>query len=99
MENPLIMGANEASVLSQAALWPNPTTGDLNLALITLAEGAVDLAIYDVNGRLVRNERRTAALGRSQHVVNANALPAGVYTLRATDRNGKAISLRFVKAD
>ena len=99
VQNPLIMGANEASVLSQAALWPNPTTGDLNLALVTLAEGAVDIAIYDVNGRLVRNERRNATMGRSQHVVNAHALPAGVYTLRATDRQGEAISLRFVKAD
>ena len=99
VQNPLVMGVNDASTLTNAALWPNPTTGDLNLSLVTLAEGAVDIAIYDVNGRLVQNERRTAAMGRSQHVVNADALHAGVYTLRALDQQGKAISLRFVKAN
>lgn len=99
VQNPLVMGASETSALSQAAIWPNPTTGELNLALVSLAEGAVDIAILDVNGRLVQSDRRTAAMGRSQSVVNANALPAGVYTLRATDRDGKAISLRFVKVD
>jgi len=99
VQNPLVMGVNDASALTNAALWPNPTTGDLNLALVTLAGGAVDIAIHDVNGRMVRNERRTASLGRSQFVVNTNALPAGVYTLRAMDQNGKAISLRFVKSN
>lgn len=97
VQNPLVMGVNDASLLSQAAIWPNPSSGDLNLAMISLADGLIDISIHDVSGRLVLRESRAIATGRNQHSLDARALPAGVYTLRASDANGKAISLRFVK--
>ncbi|MFZ1691685.1 MAG: PKD domain-containing protein [Flavobacteriales bacterium] len=99
VQNPLTMAVSEASTLSNAALWPNPTTGELNLALVSLSNGAIDIAIHDVSGRVVLSERRTVATGRNQHSFNADALPAGMYTLRAMDQKGKAISLRFVKSN
>jgi len=99
VQNPMILAVSDASMISNAALWPNPTTGELNLALVSLTDGAVDITINDVSGRVVQFDRRTASMGRSQHSINTDALPAGLYTLRAADRNGKAISLRFVKAD
>lgn len=99
VQNPLVMGVSDAAMLSQAAIWPNPSSGELNLALISLADGLIDISILDVSGRLVLRESRAIATGRNQHSLDARALPAGVYTLRAADRSGKAISLRFVKAD
>lgn len=99
VQNPLTLAVSEASTLSNAALWPNPTTGELNLALVSLSNGAIDIAIHDVSGRVVLSERRTVATGRNQHSFNADALPAGMYTLRAMDQKGKAISLRFVKSN
>ena len=65
--------------------------------MISLADGLIDISIHDVSGRLVLRESRAIATGRNQHSLDARALPAGVYTLRASDANGKAISLRFVK--
>ncbi|HRD53400.1 MAG TPA: PKD domain-containing protein [Flavobacteriales bacterium] len=99
VQNPLTLAVGEESTLSNAALWPNPTTGELNLALVSLSDGAIDIAIHDVSGRVVLNARRSATIGRSQHSFDTSELPSGLYTMRATDRNGKAISLRFVKAD
>ncbi|MBK9147349.1 MAG: T9SS type A sorting domain-containing protein [Flavobacteriales bacterium] len=99
VQNPLVMGVSDAAMLSQAAIWPNPSSGELNLAAVSLADGLIDISIHDVSGRLVLRESRAMATGRNQHSLDARALPAGVYTLRAADRTGKAISLRFVKAD
>lgn len=99
VQNPLTLAVSEASTLSNVALWPNPTTGELNLALVSLSDGAIDIAIHDVSGRVVLSERRTVAMGRNQHSLNADALPAGMYTVRAMDQKGKAISLRFVKSN
>lgn len=97
VQNPLVMGMSDASVQSQAALWPNPTADELNLALISLVNGIVEVSILDASGRLLLRESRTVITGRNQHSLDTRALPAGVFTLRATDAQGMAISLRFVK--
>jgi hypothetical protein len=47
----------------------------------------------------VRQESRAMNAGRSQYHFDITDLPAGIYTLRATDRNGSRISIRFVKAE
>jgi hypothetical protein len=97
VQNPLTTGVSDASALRHAALWPNPASGDLNLALVSLAPGNVDITIHDVNGRLVQRDRLANTVGRNQYGLSVAALHSGVYTLRAVDGQGKAISLRFVK--
>ncbi len=98
VQNPLTTSMAELQDLSHAAIWPNPSNGDLNLALVSTADGPLSIRFFDVNGREVRQESRAMNAGRSQHRFDIADLPAGIYTLRATDRNGSSLSIRFVKA-
>ncbi|MBL7980468.1 MAG: PKD domain-containing protein [Flavobacteriales bacterium] len=99
VQNPLTTSIADMQELTNAAIWPNPSNGDLNLALVATADGLLRVSFFDVNGREVRQESRTMNAGRSQHRFDTNDLPAGIYTLRATDSKGHNISIRFVKAD
>jgi hypothetical protein len=99
VQNPLTTSITEMQELTNAAIWPNPSNGDLNLALVATADGLLRVSFFDVNGREVRQETRTMNAGRSQHRFDTTDLPAGIYTLRATDSKGHNISIRFVKAD
>jgi hypothetical protein len=99
VQNPLTTSMAEMTELTNAAIWPNPSNGDLNLALVATAEGLLNVSLFDVNGREVRQESRTMNAGRSQHRFDTNDLPAGLYTLHATDSKGRSISIRFVKAE
>jgi|GEM_PF-1333036 hypothetical protein len=99
VQNPLTTSMAEMTELTNAAIWPNPSNGDLNLALVATAEGLLNVSFFDVNGREVRQESRTMNAGRSQHRFDTNDLPAGLYTLHATDSKGRSISIRFVKAE
>jgi len=98
IQNPITTSMGELQDLSHAAIWPNPSNGGLNLALLSVADGPVGVSFFDVNGREVRQESRTMNAGRSQHLFDITDLPSGIYTLRATDRNGRSLSIRFVKA-
>ena len=54
--------------------------------------------VLDVNGREVAQVQRTLASGRNQQLLDVKALPAGMYTVRVTDRSsGTITSLRFVR--
>jgi PKD repeat protein len=99
IQNPLTTSMAELQDLSHAAIWPNPSNGDLDLALVSVADGPLRVSFLDVNGREVRQESRAMNAGRSQHHFDITDLPAGIYTLRATDRNGSSLSIRFVKAE
>lgn len=99
VQNPLTTSMAELQDLSHAAIWPNPSNGDLDLALVSVADGPLRVSFFDVNGREVRQESRTMNAGRSQHHFDITDLPSGIYTLRATDSKGHNISIRFVKAD
>lgn len=97
VQNPLTTSVSEVPALSSVALWPNPATDELNMALVALADGSLNVTLFDVNGREVRQENRAINAGRNQHRFDISELPAGLYTARATDRNGNSISLRFAK--
>ncbi len=78
-------------------LSPNPTGGTLTL------EGKVDepttlrLAVYDLQGRLVRNlTRLRLEVGTYREKVDLGSLAAGNYILRAQSRGGEQ-NLPFIK--
>lgn len=97
VQNPITLGTSDAAMFTDAALWPNPASEAINLALIARADGPMAISVIDASGREVLRTSRTLAAGRSQHSIGIDALPGGIYTLRATDRSGNAINLRFAK--
>ncbi len=70
------------------ALYPNPATDTLTCLLALPSAGAVELALYDISGRLVI-ERRIEATEPSEMeaILDVSGLASGVYTLRASMGN------------
>lgn len=83
--------APAAPVLADLQVYPNPSTGDLNVSVRTHAPASVRLHVYDLHGRALAH-----ADGRSNGApidVPTLALPAGVYAV-AIDINGKPAGVK-----
>jgi hypothetical protein len=99
VRDPLATGITEAVIAEDGlALWPNPVNDQLNIALTGTLSGTVDVQVLDLNGRLVRSERRSLMSGRNQLQLSTADLDAGLYLLRLGNSN-TTISRRFVKVD
>lgn len=59
---------------------PNPATNNVN---INVSEKSVQLAVYDMMGRVVRNEN----LSNGSNILSIEELPAGLYLLRFSGPN------------
>ena len=66
-------------------LWPNPTTGDINISAPDL-QGA-SLEIFDATGRTVLRTDNLQTLGGAVQIP-LHALPVGAYTMRIATANG-----------
>jgi hypothetical protein len=93
-------GANniQENAFGDIALWPNPAVDELNIAMVSEMHGAVEVTITDLNGRVVRSERRTLNNGRNQLRLNMEDLGAGLYLLRIGN-DASTVSLRFAKTN
>ncbi|MBK7383666.1 MAG: T9SS type A sorting domain-containing protein [Flavobacteriales bacterium] len=98
VHNGLTTALPEVPAISELHAWPNPANEDLYVALNARFDGAAMITILDVNGREVAQVQRTLSAGSNQQRIDVAALPAGMYTVRVTDRSsGTITSLRFVR--
>ncbi len=72
-------------VPATASVFPNPTTDRLTLELSSGHTGAVDLIIYDMNGRPVRQEQILKDDLQSTTELSVGSLPSGMYQLRVIE--------------
>lgn len=79
--------------------WPNPTAGTTTIAFSLPAMANVDVALYDVMGRMVRHlASGVYPAGVTSLVLNGGELPAGLYLLRASANNAtRTLTLRILK--
>lgn len=77
--------------------YPIPLQDWLTVDATAPADGALEVALYDATGRLVRRDKLTAVAGLNTWRVPVGTLPAGSYTLRATLNGGETVSYRLVK--
>ncbi|MFZ6051041.1 T9SS type A sorting domain-containing protein [Halocola ammonii] len=76
----------------QVAVYPNPTTGLLNLALE--GDRQVEVSVVDITGK--QWIRKTVSSATTQ--LNLTELPAGMYIVRMVDQDsGKAIFKKIIK--
>lgn len=70
-------------------VYPNPTTGIAYITYTTTdASERVQLDVYDLYGKLVRNVcNATQASGEHTHVLDASALSNGLYYIRLQNGN------------
>jgi hypothetical protein len=96
VQAPLITGVQDVTVAGNVALWPNPVSEDLNVAVTDALAGTVEVTVLDMSGRVVLAERRSFSNGRNQLTLPTAQLAPGLYTLRMG--NGTAATTqRFVK--
>ncbi|CAN5121138.1 S8 family serine peptidase [soil metagenome] len=77
-------------------IYPNPTDSMLTLSFKKLPDGAVDLSIYDVQGRLLSNPVGSLNWQLNPVDISLSSLPAGTYLLKVkTSTTIK--TFRFVK--
>jgi hypothetical protein len=75
------------------AVFPNPSNGDFTL--VAARDGAAELELLDLGGRVALRERVTLNSGERHALHLAGSLARGVYSLRITDASGTT-ALRVV---
>ena len=97
MVSSLVGLAENNALNSQMQLFPNPTTGVVNVTLAEeAAKGNVAIQITDVLGKVVATQQR-GANGQSTFSFDLSKLPNGVYMARISTDNASAVQ-RFVIA-
>jgi hypothetical protein len=69
----------------EVSVFPNPATDMIRVHTAVPMNGAVTIAVVDLQGRVVREVRNAWS---EQMIVNVAELPAGLYNVVATDANG-----------
>ncbi len=75
----------------QFSMFPNPTSGDLNIAAGTAISS---IRVFNMLGQQVIG---VSNLGRESLVLPTTQLSTGIYIISATDANGNTVSSRFIK--
>lgn len=76
-------------------VYPNPTTGNLNVEYYSKVSGTVRLKVIDVNGKtlyIISNDART---GNNNYSLNLRNLSPGTYVLELSS-NGNVEKVKFV---
>jgi uncharacterized repeat protein (TIGR03803 family) len=76
-------------------VYPNPANQRVSLE-VSLSGRSTQFFIYNAEGRLIRSEQRSGALGRNLFVFNIADLQKGIYYLRYEDEN-KLKEIAFIK--
>lgn len=87
---------NDTKGILITALSPNPVNSKATLVINAARPGAVNFAIQDMMGRLVKQWQENITEGSNTITINAATLPAGIYHLAAANEDSKTV-MRFVK--
>lgn len=90
-ELPMFPDANEWIKIS-----PNPVSDEATIRIYRERRGQTELAITDLNGRVVYNKTITTSTGVQTHKVSLPQLSRGVYFLKAVS-DDKEATVKFVK--
>ena len=71
------------------SLYPNPSTGLVNLSLNVETAGQLNIEIFDISGRLVFNEILNAAEGNLNRAIDLSGVDSGVYFVKVTSDSGE----------
>jgi len=78
-----IVGVEEGE-LTSASMYPNPTSGVLNISIPSSVDGNVELRLMDVAGSLVESHVVTAGINS----LDLSSISKGVYLVQLTSQNG-----------
>lgn len=88
--DPLIIGIAEHSEETQISIFPNPTTGIINIK--TPFSEKTQIEIFDVLGKTIYQ----TTFSTSENTINLSQFPKGVYSLKASSGNKFNTSQKIV---
>jgi subtilisin family serine protease len=91
----LTLSVEKAAVKNTLKVYPNPANSVLHIAFDKQANNTV-ITINDVTGKIVYSKEAGTLAGGSEHVVNMENNPAGIYILRIVS-NGEEAVYKIVK--
>lgn len=97
VEAPAVRYQNMITQNNRIAVYPNPTTGIFNLKLPgTIQNGAIQVKLYDVSGRIVMANRIEVWESLQAVPMNIQKLGRGVYTL-VCENGSEIYDVKIVK--
>lgn len=72
----------------KVSVFPNPFTNKIIVRSNSIKNGACNLELYDINGRLIKSKRCVAGNENIEQVLYLPELPLGSFVLRITDDSG-----------
>lgn len=73
--------------VSNLLLYPNPATDHVNIAFNSLSEQKIQVAVYDLSGKVVYSSESQVMQGENLINVNTNNLAEGQYVLMVSSSN------------
>lgn len=92
-----IMLVREADRLEVLNTFPSPTSGNLTVQYVSPSENATTLRIFDLNGRLVLEQKMVAAKGLNAQTLDISDLQPGIYALMLTGEHDATTPVRVVR--
>lgn len=85
----IILGIDELSNVSNFNMYPNPASGETNIAFTLKQDKDVNLEVYNMLGEKVYSaEQGTMVTGNHMINVNTSSLHVGVYFVRFATTDG-----------
>jgi hypothetical protein len=73
---------SDATSVTNYTVYPNPTTGVLNVDFETLTGGNLEVRVLDLAGRVVTRTAVETLAGSNSFSVDLSGNPAGIYMLQ-----------------
>lgn len=83
----LLASVNDLPMDAAIAMYPNPTSGELNISFNNLAAGNYNVVVYNTIGGVVLSQSMDVN-GAVVRTINMNELPAGIYMVQVSNEKG-----------
>jgi agmatine/peptidylarginine deiminase len=91
-----LIGINEPNI-SKINIYPNPTTGELQIGMGDMRYEICDIMIFDVFGKIQKAENCRSQIEKSQIEINISHLPAGIYFVKISTESGDYVMKKVLK--
>jgi len=82
-----VTSVNELPLEASIALYPNPTSGDLNISFNDIVSGNYNVVVFNTIGSAVISQNIDVN-GAVVRTINMNELPTGIYMVQVSNENG-----------
>ena len=85
------VGIDDQSGITEISLYPNPSSNNLYIDLTTEEAGDIQFKIFDMTGKLIKQESVSHDGGNLHYQTTVNNLAKGIYIMRIQTNKGESI--------